>query len=146
MDTKSREKNRLIKHLEAAELRFTPARAVVLNEVLKYHGHFAAEELCKVIKAKHLKVSRASVYRAIRELLEARIIRQTAFGEKHRHYEHVYDEKQHHHARCIKCNRVIEFPCSQNEKSYEHLLKKKGFEVIDHEIHFYGLCKSCKNM
>ena len=145
MDIKKREKDRLVKYLDKEGLRLTPVREIVFNEVLKYHGHFASEELCRIIRLRYKKASRASVYRAIKELLEAGIIRQTAFGEKHKHYEHIYDEKHHHHARCIRCNSVIEFSCTGLEKAYESKLKTKGFEIIGHEIHFYGICKKCKH-
>jgi Fur family ferric uptake transcriptional regulator len=144
MNIKDEEKKRLRIYLEKSDLKLTPARKIVLEEVLRYHGHFTGEELCRTIKSKNEKASRASVYRAIKELLEAGIIRETAFGEKHKHYEHIYDEKHHHHARCIRCHRVVEFPCDDYGKKYEPFLKKSGFEVLGHELHFYGICKKCK--
>ena len=143
MKTKYTEINKFKKYLEKQDLALTPARSIVLNEALKQHGHFATEELYKVIKSKSKKASRASVYRSIKELLEAGIIRETAFGEKHKHYEHLYDEKHHHHARCVRCNNIIEFSCNGFEKDYIKTLSKNDFKIIGHELHFYGICKNC---
>ena len=74
-------------------------------------------------------------------LLEAGVIRETAFGDKHRHFEHVYDEKPHHHAQCVRCHSFIEFPDKKEDEIYHPYLKKQGFKILGHEMHFYGICK-----
>ncbi len=139
------EKEKFVSFLEKNRVRFTPARKIVFEEVMKAHGHFAAEELVKQCKKHKRNVSRASVYRCLREMLEAGIIRQTAYGEKHAHFEHIYDEKPHHHARCIRCGDLLEIPDLDEEKLYASILKKKNFKVIGHEMVFYGLCDRCQD-
>ena len=135
------EKERLKNYLSRAGLEITDGREGVFNEVMAFHGHFTAEDLVKVGKR---KISRATIYRSIKEFLEAGLIRKTAFGEKHEHYEHVYDEQLHHHARCIRCHAVIEFPCHDDDSKYIQYLRKKGFHVLGHEMHFYGICRNCR--
>lgn len=130
-------------YLKKAGFKLTHGRQTVFNEVMQAHGHFAAEELTKQCKKKGKKVSRATIYRSLRELLEAGVIRETAFGEKHQHYEHVYDEQLHHHARCIRCYAIIEMPCMKTDQQYIPILKDKGFYVLGHELHFYGICRNC---
>jgi len=110
---------------------------------MEAHGHFAAEELVKQCRQKNRRVSRATIYRGLNELLEAGVVRKTAFGEKHQHFEHIYDEKPHHHARCIRCHSMIEFPDLQEDAIYHPVLEKIGFTVLGHEMHFYGICKHC---
>ena len=136
-----KEKERLKNYLSRAGLEITSGREGVFNEVMALHGHFTAQDLVKVCKR---KISRATIYRSIKEFLEAGLIRKTAFGEKHEHYEHVYDEQLHHHARCIRCYRLIEFPCHDDDAKYNRLLKKKRFKVLGHEMHFYGICRNCR--
>ena len=96
------EQRKLTNYLERTGLKVSSGRLKVLRTVIATHGHFAAEEIVKICRQKHTNVSRATIYRALRELLEAGIIRETAFGEKHQHFEHLYDEKPHHHARCVR--------------------------------------------
>ena len=120
-------------------------RLRVFDTVMNMHGHFAPEEVVKICKKNKAKVSRATIYRGISELLEASIIRKTAFGEKHQHFEHLYDEKPHHHARCIRCHSIIEFSDLGEDKMYSAILKKKNFQILGHEMHFYGICQQCKN-
>ncbi|MCB9771827.1 MAG: transcriptional repressor [Candidatus Omnitrophica bacterium] len=124
-------------------LKLSRARETVFWEVMEAHGHFAAEELVKQCAIRNRGVSRATIYRSLKELFGAAVIRETAFGEKHHHFEHVYDEKLHHHARCIHCYKIIEVPCLQEYKKYLELLKKEHFQVLGHELHFYGTCQNC---
>ncbi len=140
-----KEEKRFEKYLLNNRLRYTDGRKIIFDEVMHAHGHFAPEELVKQCKNNKRNISRATIYRCLKELLEAGIIRETAFGDKHHHYEHIYDEKLHHHARCIRCHENLEFPDLGEHKIYEDLLKKKGFLILGHEMHFYGICKQCKN-
>jgi Fur family ferric uptake transcriptional regulator len=139
-----KEKEKFKIYLIQAGLKLSRARKSVFEEVIRIHGHFTAEELAKSCY-KNSKISRASVYRALRELLESGIIRETAFGDKHRHFEHLYDEKPHHHAQCLRCHKFIEFPDKKEDEVYHPYLEKQGFKILGHEMHFYGICKQCQN-
>jgi Fur family ferric uptake transcriptional regulator len=130
--------------LDKSGLRFTSGRTEVFEQVMKTHGHFTPEELVKFCLQRNRKVSRATVYRSLKELLEAGIIRETAYGQKHAIFEHIYDEKKHHHARCIHCHSVIEFPDLDEDIRYRPLLEKEGFKILGHEMHFYGICQACR--
>ena len=142
--TLNREKEKFENYLERSGLRFSHGRKTVFDETMKAHGHFAAEEIVKQCHKKNRKVSRATIYRSIQELRQSGIIRETAFGEKHQHFEHIYDERLHHHARCIHCHSLIEFACKCTDQKYNNQLKTNGFDVLGHEMHFYGICKNCQ--
>ena len=138
------ERVRFLQHLSKAGLRVSQGRELVFSQVMHTHGHFTAEDLAKACIEQRLNVSRATVYRVLRDLLEAGIIRETAFGDKHHHFEHVYDENPHHHAQCVRCHHFIEFPDRKEDKVYHPYLKKQGFQILGHEMHFYGICKECR--
>ncbi len=138
------ERNKFFCHLAKTGRRQSRSREVIFDKVMDLHGHFTAEELSKECLAKDLKVSRPTVFRVLHDLLEAGVIRETAFGDKHRHFEHVYDEKPHHHAQCVRCHSFIEFPDREEEDVYHPYLENRGFKVLGHEMHFYGICKKCQ--
>jgi Fur family transcriptional regulator, ferric uptake regulator len=138
-----KEREKFTRHLAKSGLKLSRGREAIFHEVIRAHGHFTAEELAKIC-AQKARVSRATVYRAIHELLEAGVIRETAFGDKHHHFEHVYDEKPHHHAQCIRCHKFIEFPDLKEDEIYRPYLEKEGFQVLGHEMHFYGICRECR--
>lgn len=138
------EKHKYQDYLTQEGLRFSRGREAVFAQAIHTHGHFTAEEMAKACQ--HLKpaVSRATVYRVLHEMLEAGVIRGTAFGDKHQHYEHLYDEKKHHHAQCVRCHTFIEFPDLDEDKRYHPYLEKQNFKILGHEMHFYGICKDCQ--
>ena len=138
------ERARFLGHLARVGRRASRGRELVFDVVMHLHGHFTAEELTRECLQKKLKVSRPTVFRVLYDLLEAGIIRETAFGDKHRHFEHVYDEKPHHHAQCVRCHGFIEFPDRKEDAIYHPLLEKQGFKILGHEMHFYGICKKCQ--
>lgn len=131
-------------YLRDEGLRLSRGRESVFHQVIMTHGHFTAEEMAKLCADMQPTVSRATVYRSLKEMLEAGIIRETAFGDKHQHYEHLYDEAKHHHAKCMRCHQFIEFPDLDEESCYHPILEKQGFKIIGHEMHFYGICKRCQ--
>ena len=139
------EKRKFHQFLNKSGLKLTSGRQAVFKEIMHAHGHFAAEELVKRCQRHRTQVSRATIYRSLRELREAGVIRETAFGEKHQHYEHVYDEHLHHHARCIHCSTIIEFPCQNEKNPHIKALERQGFKIIGHEMHFYGMCRKCQD-
>ncbi len=138
------EKAKYTQYLENYGLKLTNGRTIVFDEVICAHGHVAPEELVKQCKQNRRQISRATIYRCLRELLEAGVIRETALGAKHHHFEHLYDEKRHHHARCVRCGNHIEFPDLGEDKIYQPVLEKCGFQILGHEMHFYGICKDCQ--
>ena len=140
----SQERQKYEIYLNNEGLRFSRGREAVFHQAINTHGHFTAEEIAKSCMQLNPMVSRATVYRTLHEMLEAGIIRGTAFGDKHQHYEHLYDEKKHHHAQCVRCHRFIEFPDLDEDKRYHPILEKQGFKMIGHEMHFYGICKKCQ--
>lgn len=140
----SAERQKFEDYLKKSGLKLSQGRETVFSEVMRTHGHFTAEELARTCAKKKPAVSRATVYRALHELLESGVVRETAFGDKHHHYEHVYDEKPHHHAQCVRCHAFIEFPDLKEDVIYRPYLEKQGFQILGHEMHFYGICKSCQ--
>ena len=144
-DQINREQVKFEKYLDSKGLKLTKGRQIIFDEVMCAHGHFAAEDLIRQCQKHNRNVSRATLYRILRELLESGVIRETAYGEKHHHYEHIYDEQPHHHARCIRCGDMLEFPDLQEDQIYHPILKQKGFTVLGHEMHFYGICKKCND-
>ena len=132
-------------YLTKAGLKPSKGREIIFDQVMQSHGHFTAEELVKECLKKRLKVSRPTVFRVLHDLLEAGVIRETAFGDKHRHFEHVYDEKPHHHAQCVRCHHFIEFPDKKEDQVYHPVLVKLGFKILGHEMHFYGICRECQD-
>lgn len=60
--------------LKAEGLKYTPERAQVLDAVLRYEGLFEAERVIEDVKRRGFRVSKATVYRTLKLLQDAKII------------------------------------------------------------------------
>ena len=97
--------------LATRSLRLTPERAAIVDEVFSSHRHFDGDELtARLIDRKgDVRVSRATVYRALRLMVEAGLLRRVARPNGREVYEHDYGYPQHDHFICRECGQLIEF-------------------------------------
>ncbi|MEX2365406.1 MAG: transcriptional repressor [Pseudohongiellaceae bacterium] len=47
---------------------------------------------------------------------------------------------------CTKCGKVEEFYDEIIEQQQEKAAKKLDFEITDHSLYLYGICKDCKSI
>lgn len=85
-----------------------------------------------------------TVYRSLKELHAAGVIRQINLQHGHAHYEYG-DHKDHHHFICNKCGRVEDIEnCNLTAVIKKALKNSKNFkEATDHSFELFGICRSC---
>ncbi|HSG10663.1 MAG TPA: transcriptional repressor, partial [Gammaproteobacteria bacterium] len=55
------------------------------------------------------------------------------------------DEGLHHdHIVCVKCGRVDEFVDETIEQRQKTIAKDLGYDLTDHCLYMYGICKGCQ--
>src|SRR5436305_14799152 len=69
--TNVREKEQFLRFLRGRGQRVTGERLALFDEIFSQHGHIDAEELLRAMKARGLKISRATVYRNLDLLWES---------------------------------------------------------------------------
>ena len=135
---------RFEEYLQSRGKRITQQRRLLVNHVFRRHEHFDADDLIDEIPrtSGERAVSRPTVYRTLRELVDAGLLRQMTLRGRSV-YEHDYGYPQHDHLHCQKCNKLIEFRSEEFHKIRDSVAKEHNFRVTGHRLIIAGICEEC---
>lgn len=131
------------RYLKKRGLRNTPERRSIITEIFASHDHFDVEELYFRLRNKDVKVSKASIYRALPLLIDSGLIREVYHQDGHHHYEHILGHSHHCHLFCTVCDEVVEFTDERLDRLEEELGERFGFDISGHRLEVYGVCPKC---
>ncbi|MDD2652743.1 MAG: Fur family transcriptional regulator [Sulfurimonas sp.] len=131
--------------LKKNNLKFTIQREVILETLYNADEHLTPESLHNLIQKKFpdLKTGIATVYRTLSLLEESDMVTSLSFGAQGKKYE--LGAKHHHdHFICTSCGSITEFVDEQIEERQHKIAQELGFEMKDHSMQIYGICKNCQ--
>ena len=132
------------KYLERRGLKLTTERRALFDEVFARHEHLEADELLVRLRAKHKKISRATIYRTLDLLVDSGIVGRVRIGESGYRYERLRAGDHHDHLICRECGRVVEFYEPRIEELQDEVCERYGFILLDHSHQMRGICRSCR--
>lgn len=130
------------------EMRYTPERGVIIDEMYRTHTHFDVDRLFLRIRNRFpdLKLARGSIYRTIPHLIKAGLIRESLSTEGRICYEHILGHTHHDHMKCLGCQKVFEFFEEEIDRRQLDLCKKRKFKMVSHTHVIYGYCSKCQKI
>jgi len=124
--------------LKDRRLKFTGERAAVLAAVQHFGRPFEAEELLLELREREVRVSKATIYRTIKHLLEAGLLKQVHFGlaggGKQALYDYVNAADAHDHLVDLETGKIIPFSSDLAVKLREEIARKMGFVAVSHRF------------
>jgi len=133
--------------LKKRKRRITAQREMILKIFLESKGrHLGVEEVCRELLNRNIRISKATVYRAVELLVDLGFLRRLNFGDGIYRYEIVdrSEVESHQHVICRMCGRIKEINSEMVKKIVSEISEKTGYIIENHDLKFYGLCPDCK--
>jgi Fur family ferric uptake transcriptional regulator len=131
--------------LEIRGEKLTEPRRLLIRHIFSSHKHFDADELVADLHNAGRKVSRATVYRTLRLLVEASLLRELRLTNRTA-FEHDYGYPSHDHMHCTVCKAVVEFNNDEIRRVREAVCREHGFRAEGHRFMITGICQECSRV
>lgn len=142
-DTHGEERKVFQDYLRTKGLKFTQTRQVLLERIFEMHDHFTADQLLDRLRDAQVRISKATVYRTLKVMLDSGLLECHDFGEGARYYEHSFGHQNHDHLFCVHCNQIEEFHHPQIKELHQRVASDLGFRLLSHSLKIFGLCRQC---
>lgn len=130
-------------YLRANTLRHTSQRQTVLEVMLQAEEHLSIEQIYDQAKKEDSSLGQATVYRTIRHLCSAGLVREVRFDDGLARYE-VEKDEHHDHLICTGCGKTLSVQDLEIERLQDNLAKVHGFKPVSHCLYLYGICGDCQ--
>jgi Fur family ferric uptake transcriptional regulator len=126
-------------YLKSRGLKFTSERASILDAVLSKTNVFEAEGLLYEMRQAGRRVSRPTIYRTLKFLLQSKILREILIDSKQAHYELSLGREPKGHLVCLKTNTIVEFNAPELIAIRNRICQEHGFDPVSHRFVIYGI-------
>jgi Fur family ferric uptake transcriptional regulator len=124
-------------------LRLSHPRFLIYQELSNAEAPLSPQELYQCLLKKRRKIGLTSIYRSL-DLFESLGILFKIINGSSVKYKLCESEDHHHHIICKACGDVVELNFCDISNWSKKVTESTGYQVTDHQLNFYGLCKACK--
>jgi Fur family peroxide stress response transcriptional regulator len=134
----------LLAKLRESEHRMTPQRVELIRLIVTSEGHPSASQLYVQIKKQFPTMSLATVYKTLDLLKELGEVLEIGLRD-----DSHYDGNKpypHPHLICTNCQTIMDGELDTAvKKIVQEVEKNFGFQIVKHQLDFYGICPDCQN-
>ena len=122
---------------------YSKQREVILDVIKNNRIHPTAEKIYNLVIKEDAKISKSTVYRNINLLVEQGVIQTITMARGPDRYDYIH--KQHNHAICIKCGKIIDFEYNFKSNQLQRIIKTQtGIDTYLNTVIVEGICENCK--
>lgn len=134
-------KKKLDAYLDEKKLRRSDQRERIVEIALAQPGHFNVQQIVRKIQDAHPGIGAATVYRNVRVLCDAGILKETLVDSEGQAFYEAWDEDHHDHVVCADCGHIFEFHDEKIEAAQRRAVEKIGFRELRHRHVIYASCE-----
>ncbi len=124
----------------------TKQRSAILDFLKENSTHASVSDILYHLKEKNIKISVATIYRALERFESEGIIRKMVVGQgTGACYQYIESSScmEHFHLKCIRCGRLIHLSCEFLEDMQNHIQREHSFSISSGRTVIYGTCNNC---
>jgi len=125
------------------KLSLSHPRLLIYQELSNVSGPLSPLEIYQSLLKKKRKIGLTSIYRSLDLFESLGMVFKIVNGSSVR-YKLCELENHHHHIVCKACGSVVELNFCDISDWSKKVTESTGYQVVDHQLNFYGFCKSCK--
>jgi len=131
--------------LTAQGLKYSEQRWKIAELILATGGHLDAQDIVEHVKQKYPEIGAATVYRNIKVLCDAKILKESLNDPHGRVVYELYDDDHHDHLVCLDCGGIFEFHSDKIEALQNNIVLGMRFTQVRHRHVVYARCEFKKN-
>ena len=124
------------------KLKLTPQRLAVYQYLMGTKDHPSAEAIYKALQPIYPTMSLATVYKALKTLVEVGLVQEINVGEGNFRYDATVND--HAHIQCLKCSRVDDLEIDSFPNLNQIAAENSKYEIKWNKLFFYGVCEGCQ--
>lgn len=123
------------------DIRLTPQRQVILEELAKVKSHPTANEVYDMVRKRLPRIGLGTVYRNLELLADNGMILKLEVGGSQKRFDAT--THLHYHIRCSCCGKVDDLELEAMPHLNQVASSTSDYEVLSHHIEFSGICEAC---
>lgn len=123
------------------KLKLTPQRIAVYKYLKSTNEHPSAETIYNALQEEYPTMSLATVYKALKVLVEVNLVQEINVGEGTFRYDG--NVEPHPHAHCTNCFRVDDIEGISFSFLNDEVKNHTNYNILSNQVYFYGLCQDC---
>jgi Fur family ferric uptake transcriptional regulator len=127
-------------HLESKGLKHSTQRLKIMKYILLLPGHFRVQDIAREIQSVSPGIGAATIYRNIKTLCEAGILRETLVDQDGQTVYELLEDDHHDHIVCMDCRQIFEFHEEGIEEIQNAITSRMKFSESQHRHVIYAHC------
>ncbi len=128
--------------LNGRKLRRSHPRILIYQELAEAKTPLSPQEIYRCLFKKRKKVGLTSIYRFLEVFESMGMVFKIHNGSSFK-YKLCELENHHHHIVCRNCGNIAELNFCDISDWSRKVSETTGYQVIDHQLNFLGICKDC---